>query len=112
MWVLRHPRGDLGGALVEGGAAHRVTGGVLAVRVFTLVLMLAGIGWIIHRDPVTAPLFPGRRRPPLEVVEPRAAAASPTPPEAGVPPDAPPDGPPSTAAHPASSSTRIPQERP
>lgn len=37
---------------------------VLAVRVFTLVLMLAGIGWIIHRDPVTAPLFPGRRRPP------------------------------------------------
>ena len=85
---------------------------VLAVRVFTLVLMLAGIGWIIHRDPVTAPLFPGRRRPPLEVVEPRAAAASQTPPEAGVPPDAPPDGPPSTAAHPASSSTRIPQERP
>ena len=48
---------------------------VLAVRVFTLVLMLAGIGWIIHRDPVTAPLFPGRRRPPLEVVEPRPAAA-------------------------------------
>lgn len=85
---------------------------VLAVRVFTLVLMLAGIGWIIHRDPVTAPLFPGRRRPPLEVVEPRAEAASSTPPEAGVPPDAPPDGPPSTAAHPASSSTRIPQERP
>lgn len=55
---------------------------VAAIRIFTAVVMLAGIGWLVRRDPATAPLFPGRRRPPQEIVEPREATATPEAPPA------------------------------
>ncbi|MEZ7716205.1 polyprenol phosphomannose-dependent alpha 1,6 mannosyltransferase MptB [Micrococcus luteus] len=88
---------------------------VVAIRVFTAVVVLAGIWWIVRRDPATAPLFPGRRRPPGEIVEPRdPGAAAPPRPDSDAPPadppdaDSPPDAPEPTAAPPAP----LAQERP
>ncbi|WP_248194915.1 polyprenol phosphomannose-dependent alpha 1,6 mannosyltransferase MptB [Micrococcus endophyticus] len=94
---------------------------VAAVRALTAVVVLAGIAWIVVRDPATAPLFPGRRRPPREVVEPREAVgprepgAPPGPPAAAPDAEFPPDAPAPTsadAAAPPPTAAPLAQERP